>query len=277
MDDLSHLRLRLHLHNPSNCPPTSLHDTPTPTKPTKLTSPSQVDFGELAGRLGMSNIRSASNAWAALRKKIQERNPNPDGSPVLMPAKRTPAAGTGTKRKKGGVPSTPVTPTPFKSEAGTPAGADGDDSSVEEVSIKPAAKRVKRVVPGLADPQGEVGDMVLPEEEAVKTPAPKARKPRAPRVKKEKAIATVGVDGEEVAAVLKKTPAKTATPRKRAPKVVKSDAVVKEEDDGSQEAEVAATAAAAVEAAKAVAGEGSKEEAAMDEDDEGVDVIGGEV
>lgn len=226
----------------------------------------------------MSNVRSASNAWAALRKKIQERNPNPDGSPILMPAKRTPAAGTGNKRKKGGVPSTPVTPTPFKNEADTPAGADGDDSSVEDVTIQqPPAKRAKRVVPGLANPQGEVGDMVLPEEEDGKKPAPKAKKPRAPRVKKEKAVAAVGEDGEEVAAVLKKTPAKTATPRKRAPKVVKSDAVVKAEDDGSQEAEVVATAAAAVEAVKAVADEGGKEEAAMDEDDEGVDVIGGEV
>lgn len=227
----------------------------------------------------MSNVRSASNAWAALRKKIQERNPNPDGSPVLMPAKRTPAAGTGTKRKRGGVPSTPVTPTPFKSEAGTPAGADGDSSSVEEVAIQPPAKRNKRVVPGLADPQGEVGEMVLPEDEQVKTPAPKAKKPRAPakpRVKKEKAVAAVGEDGEEAAAVLKKTPAK-ATPRKRAPKVAKSDAVVKAEDDGSQEAEVAATAAAAVEAAKAVAAEADKEMDAMEEDDEGVDVIGGEV
>ncbi|KAK0750337.1 hypothetical protein B0T18DRAFT_428298 [Schizothecium vesticola] len=249
-----------------------------------------VDFNDLAARLGMSNVRSASNAWAALRKKIQERNPNPDGGPVLVPAKRTPAAagtGTGNKRKKG-IPTTPVTPTAaVKKEAAaaatTPADAAADDDSIEELSAQPAAKRAKRVVPGLANPQGEVGEMVLPDAETT-TPVPKAKggKPRAPakpRVKKEKVVAAsaAGEEGEEAAAVLKKAPAK-ATPRKKAPKVVKSDAVVKEEEEeGSEEADMAATAAAAIEVAEEAAFAGGEEDSAMDEDSEGVEVIGGKV
>jgi hypothetical protein len=52
------------------------------------TNPVQVDFDHLAARCGMTNPRSASNAWALIRKKIsaaQETAPTPvslDGNPL---------------------------------------------------------------------------------------------------------------------------------------------------------------------------------------------------
>ena len=219
----------------------------------------------------MSNIRSASNAWAALRKKIQERNTDPNAGPVLVTKRKTPAKAKATpsKRKKAD-PSTPngggdddelIDPaSSIKSGVKKESPAD-DDTDVQEV---PASKRAKgktggRIVPppaGLANPQGDVGEMTLrpapSADEASDTPTRKTAavkkapvKPRAPRVKKEKA-----------AAAEPKVP--KATPKKRAPK---SDAKVKQEDldDDVQDdeagdnsgAEILATAAAALQVVEA--------------------------
>lgn len=67
----------------------------------------QIDYTKLAERLGMGNVRSASNAWGSLRKKMMQLDPksnlvDPDNN-VLVPRKAGPAgnnaAGPPAKKK----------------------------------------------------------------------------------------------------------------------------------------------------------------------------------
>jgi hypothetical protein len=77
---------------------------------------SQIDAEKLAERLGMTNPRSATNAWAAIRKKLVERNAELGGSDDIGPNK----LGRPGKRKAGGSSDGENTSSPTKRGRGRP-------------------------------------------------------------------------------------------------------------------------------------------------------------
>ncbi|KAK4182901.1 hypothetical protein QBC35DRAFT_545422 [Podospora australis] len=104
-----------------------------------------LDFPAMAVRLGLTNHRSVSNAWAVIKKKIAARNEENGGGPAApKPAAKTAtktAAATPNKRgavaagidEASGDPDAIATPTPTKraraprKPKATPAKADGED------------------------------------------------------------------------------------------------------------------------------------------------------
>ncbi|KAH7069310.1 hypothetical protein FB567DRAFT_555135 [Paraphoma chrysanthemicola] len=95
------------------------------------TGPPEIDYEKLAGFAGMSNPRSASNAWAKIKNKLVA--PNPDGT---APVAATP-------KKAGG----------RKKAAATPKADDGEE--VEGTPKKTPRKRPakKQDVDGDASPK----------------------------------------------------------------------------------------------------------------------------
>ena len=82
-----------------------------------------MDYDKLAAAMGMSNVRSASNAWGILKKKL--------GNPDLL----------GTPAKE---PKTPGSKTPRKRAAAkAPANDDDENGEVETPTKKRKSARVK--------------------------------------------------------------------------------------------------------------------------------------
>lgn len=111
-------------------------------------SVAQVDYEKLAAAMGMGNVRSASNAWGILKKKL--------GNPDLL--------GTPTKE-----PKTPGTKTPRKRTAKTPANDDDENGEAAETPTKKrrgvASKAKGKVAKKEADVDDEDVDVKAPIEE----------------------------------------------------------------------------------------------------------------
>ncbi|GKT44556.1 uncharacterized protein ColSpa_04737 [Colletotrichum spaethianum] len=159
---------------------------------TCMKSPPEIDYPRLAAACGMTNPRSASNAWSGIKKKLFADMPAPadeDGNPVATPSKRK----RGTPAKKKAVSAA--------DEGDELANSDGEEKLVVETPKKkrntPAKKKTAAatvVAAGTTD--GEVADG---EETASETPAKKKRTPakRKTPVKGKKSAATVAADNEE--------------------------------------------------------------------------------
>jgi len=97
----------------------------------------------LAKRLGMTNQRSAGNAWAALRKKLAERDPRSD---IKTSTLDTPKAKAGAKRApKAAAPSSPGAPS-------TPVPSEGTSVSVAAAEPTSPTSTRKRGRPAKAKP-----------------------------------------------------------------------------------------------------------------------------
>lgn len=89
----------------------------------------QIDAEKLAERLGMTNQRSATNAWAAIRKKLVERNAELGGSDVIGPNK----LGRPSKRKAGGASDGENKSSPTKRGRGRPPKGE----TPEKIAVRP--------------------------------------------------------------------------------------------------------------------------------------------
>ena len=89
---------------------------------------SQVDYEKLAAACGMTNPRSASNAWAAIKKKILAKANTTKGDGEDSTPKPTPKSTPGSKRKK---------------KADTDADADDEQTSVKKSKAKGKGVKTK--------------------------------------------------------------------------------------------------------------------------------------
>ena len=117
---------------------------------------SQVDYAKLAEACGMTNPRSASNAWANIKKKILAHAgiTKEDGEGTGSPTKKTPKA------------------TPRKRTKASAGGGDGDDEvtlvakKVKPTPKKKAAAKSEATVGEDGEGDGAEGDEAKVKEEA---------------------------------------------------------------------------------------------------------------
>ncbi|CCF47554.1 hypothetical protein CH063_15901, partial [Colletotrichum higginsianum] len=133
-----------------------------------MKTPPEIDYQKLAAACGMTNHRSASNAWGSIKKKIFADMPpavDEDGKPVATPKRKraTPA------KKKAA---------PAADEGDELANSDGEEKLVVETPKKkrntPAKKKTAAAAAAAAAADGEGAD---DEETAPETPAKKKRTP----------------------------------------------------------------------------------------------------
>ncbi|OLN95238.1 hypothetical protein CCHL11_08129 [Colletotrichum chlorophyti] len=185
-----------------------------------MKSPPEIDFPKLAAALGMTNPRSATNAWGNIKKKLFADLPPPvddEGNPIATPAKRKRA-------------------TPAKKKAAAPVQGD-----IDELAVGPEAD-----VNSYAD-----------EKLVVETPT---KKKRATPKKKAAAAAPAFVeasdgaaaDGSEDAASETPVKKKRATPAKRKTPVKPKKAAADDENAPAEEpaADASSDNAPAAEVAK---------------------------
>ncbi|GKT56491.1 hypothetical protein ColTof4_08963 [Colletotrichum tofieldiae] len=156
----------------------------------------EIDYPRLAAACGMTNPRSASNAWGGIKKKLFADLPAPvdeDGNPIVTPSKRKRV--TATKKK--------AAPAPAGDEDDELANSDGEEKLVVETPKKkrPTASQKKAAAAAAATADGEGVDG---EDTAPETPAKKKRTPakrKTPAKGKKAAAAATDADNEEEAGV----------------------------------------------------------------------------
>ena len=105
----------------------------------------QVDYQKLADRCGMSNVRSASNAWSNIKKKIMARagggaakGENGEATPKKTPKKRGKAAAAAEDGDEGESPTKKQKDRKGKAakEKEESDGADGADGGLDDFPVK---------------------------------------------------------------------------------------------------------------------------------------------
>ncbi|KAK1983796.1 hypothetical protein LZ30DRAFT_622721, partial [Colletotrichum cereale] len=132
-----------------------------------MKTPPEIDYNALAAACGMSNPRSASNAWGGIKKKLfadMAANVDEDGNPIATPSKRKRA----TPAKKNTVPA------PVADGGDELAGSDGEEKLVVETPKKKRATPAKKKTAFVPAANEEGADE---EEAAPETPAKKKRTP----------------------------------------------------------------------------------------------------
>ncbi|EFQ34821.1 hypothetical protein CGRA01v4_01657 [Colletotrichum graminicola] len=153
-----------------------------------MKAPPEIDCHALATACGMSNHRSASNAWGAIKKKLFINMPAPvdeDGNLIATPSKRKRA--TPAKKK--------AAPAPTADEGDELAGSDGEEKLVVETPKKKRATPAKKKAAAAATAADEEG--ADEEEEAPETPAKKKRGPAKRKTPAKGKKATAAADNEE--------------------------------------------------------------------------------
>ncbi|OHW90954.1 hypothetical protein CSPAE12_10496 [Colletotrichum incanum] len=130
----------------------------------------EIDYPRLATACGMTNPRSASNAWSGIKKKLFADMPAPvdeNGNPIVTPSKRK--RGTPAKKK--------TAPAPAADEGDELANSDGEEKLVVET---PKKKRTtasqKKAAAAATDGEGADGEETAPETPAKKKRTPAKRK-----------------------------------------------------------------------------------------------------
>ncbi|KAK1574266.1 uncharacterized protein LY79DRAFT_593428 [Colletotrichum navitas] len=153
-----------------------------------MKAPPEIDYTALASACGMTNPRSASNAWSAIKKKLFSNMPAPvdeDGNPIMTPSKRKRASPV---KKK-------AAPAPTAEEGDELAGSDGEEKLVVETPKKKRATPAKKKPAAAATAaDGEGADE---EEEAPETPAKKKRAPAKRKTPAKGKKATAASDNED--------------------------------------------------------------------------------
>jgi hypothetical protein len=138
-----------------------LHRIYTRTETALIDVSAQMDYEKLAGACGMTNPRSASNAWSSIKKKLFAN---------------VPAAAV---EKDGKAPKTPGRKRKTKAEETAAPAADGSDEDKKEEVATPAKKKratpAKKKAPKSASKVKDEGS----EEEEKKEVKPKAKKSKA--------------------------------------------------------------------------------------------------
>jgi hypothetical protein len=113
----------------------------------------QVDYERLATELGMSNVRSASNAWSAIKKKIMARAPMKEGDgegaatpkPKATPRKRaTPKKTDDEGDDDEGTPKKKPRSTKKKTAKSEDKVDDGEGEGDDEEGAKGSASPIKQ-------------------------------------------------------------------------------------------------------------------------------------
>ncbi|KAK2037488.1 hypothetical protein LZ31DRAFT_570776 [Colletotrichum somersetense] len=150
-----------------------------------MKTPPEIDYPLLASACGMTNPRSARNAWGAIKKKLFADMPpavDEDGNPITTPSKRKRA----TPAKKRAAPA-------FAADEGDElAGSDGEEKLIVETPKKKRATPAKKKSAAAADAEGADDD-----EEAPETPAKKKRAPAKSKTPAKGKKATVAADSKE--------------------------------------------------------------------------------
>ncbi|KAK2008421.1 hypothetical protein LZ32DRAFT_650535 [Colletotrichum eremochloae] len=153
-----------------------------------MKTPPEIDYLALATACGMTNHRSASNAWSNIKKKLFTDMPvalDEDGNPIATPSKRKRA--TPAKKK--------AAPAPVADEGDELAGSDGEEKLLVETPKKKRATPAKKKAAAAAEADGEGGD---DEDESPETPAKKKRAPAKRKTPaKGKKATSAAADNEE--------------------------------------------------------------------------------
>ncbi|EQB48490.1 hypothetical protein GCG54_00003687 [Colletotrichum gloeosporioides] len=199
-----------------------------------MKTPPEIDYPKLAEACGMTNPRSASNAWAAIKKKLFADMPAPaaneDGTAATTPAKRKRA----TPRKKTAPAPTPSTEEDDE-EADELTNATEEKLVVETPVKKKRTPAKKKAAAPAAASQGDADaeDTVSPE-----TPA---KKKRATPAKKRATPAKAKKEQEEAAAAAEEEDELTTTPQEEPKFEVKEEAKAEEDvqmEGGQDSAEI---------------------------------------
>ncbi|KAK2769525.1 hypothetical protein CKAH01_15144 [Colletotrichum kahawae] len=186
-----------------------------------MKTPPEIDYPKLAEACGMTNPRSATNAWGVIKKKLFSDVPAPaaneDGT-AATPAKRKRA----TPKKK-----VAPTPSPEEDENADELSAVVEKKLVVETPVKkrrtPAKKKAAPVAASQGDADAE--DTVLPDTPAKKKRATPAKKRATPaKVKKEQEEAAAAAAAEE-----EEEDELTTTPQEEPKFEVKEEAKAKED------------------------------------------------
>ena len=123
-----------------------------------ILSYSQVDYNKLAELSGMGNPRSASNAWANIKKKIMAKGgitngEGEDGTASTAKTPKTPKSGSRAKRGK----------------KADDEGDDAEESPTKKAKPTPKGKKGKAVKsePEVEEDEGDGGEGAVKQEEAV--------------------------------------------------------------------------------------------------------------
>ncbi|KAI8253572.1 hypothetical protein K4K58_007095 [Colletotrichum sp. SAR11_239] len=194
-----------------------------------MKTPPEIDYPKLAEACGMTNPRSATNAWGVIKKKLFADMPAPaaneDGT-ATTPAKRKRA----TPRKK----AAPTPSTEEDEEEADELTNATEEKLVVETPVKkkrtPAKKKAAPVAASQGDADAE--DTASPETPAKKKRATPAKKRTPAKVKKEQ---------EEAAAAAEEEDELTTTPQEEPNFEVKEEAKAKEDvqmEGGQDSAEI---------------------------------------
>ncbi|KAK2028571.1 hypothetical protein LX32DRAFT_653013 [Colletotrichum zoysiae] len=185
-----------------------------------MKTPPEIDYPLLAAACGMTNPRSASNAWGAIKKKLFADMPpavDEDGNPIPTPSKRKRAAPA---KKK-------AAPAPAADEGDELAGSDDEEKLIVETPKKKRTTPAKKKAAAAADAEGADNDEEAPETPAKKKRAPAKRKTPA-KGKKTAAAADSEEQSEAAAEAAAEDAAEDAANEAPAADVAKLD--VKDED-----------------------------------------------
>ncbi|KAI8239368.1 hypothetical protein K4K55_001910 [Colletotrichum sp. SAR 10_96] len=196
-----------------------------------MKTPPEIDYPKLAEACGMTNPRSAANAWGVIKKKLFADMPAPaaneDGT-ATTPAKRKRA----TPRKK--TASAPTPSTEEDDEEADELTNATEEKLVVETPVKkkrtPAKKKAAPVAASQGDADAE--DTVSPETPAKKKRATPAKKRTPAKVKKEQ---------EEAAAAAAEEDELTTIPQEEPKFEVKEEAKANEDvqmEGGQDSAEI---------------------------------------